>query len=250
MTGDQEEAQRNSRGYPRLYRSFLTYSLIRAGFPGRLSKGDDVRYSRLKKKRKRQEQKGGEGGWGLRCKCQRDGKEDSKQIASHPGCRGWSEPKKSWPCLKCEEEESVCCLLYRHPPRRGTLTLFGSGMITYPLFVQCPSDTSRSSPAYAFFQYEKHVQAKAPCVQHAADLFHWLCFCWQKGSWTWQKMGWGISPLSRRACSESWRSSTTAPTPSPFQVLKGHVRAYHFFSFWYLHAGVTGAQSLGNTSGI
>lgn len=52
MTGDQEEAQQNSRGYLRLYRSSLTYSLITLGFPGRLSKGDDARYLRLKKKSK------------------------------------------------------------------------------------------------------------------------------------------------------------------------------------------------------
>lgn len=49
MTGDQEEARRNSRGYLRLYRSSLTYSLIRSGFLWRLSKGDNVRYLRLKK---------------------------------------------------------------------------------------------------------------------------------------------------------------------------------------------------------
>lgn len=68
-----------------------------------------------------------------------------------PRMHGWSETKPSWPRWKCEAKESVCCLLlYRHHPCRSKLTLFGSGMITYPLFVQCPSDTSRSLPAFAF----------------------------------------------------------------------------------------------------
>lgn len=136
------------------------------------------------------------------------------------------------------------------PPRcRGKLTLFGSGMITYPLFVQCPSDASRSLPAFAFIS-NTCARKKLP-VCRMQEIFSTGCFSWQKGSWTWQKTDWGISPLSRVTCSESWRSSTTAPTPSPLQVLKGHVRADLFFFFiWYLHRGVTEAQLLWNTSGI
>lgn len=179
MTGDQEEAQRNRRGYPRLYRSFLTYSLIRAGFPGRLSKGDNVRYSCLKKKKKSKSRRGDGGDEVCDVNVNVTERRRANRLCLTPDA-GADQIRRNLGFFFLSARKrrvSAASFFTVTPPRRGTLTLFGSGMITYPLFVQCPSDTSRSSPAYAFFQYEKRVQAKAPCVQHAADLFHWLCFC-------------------------------------------------------------------------
>lgn len=79
-----------------------------------------------------------------------------------------------------------------------------------------------------FFQYEKRVQAKAPCVQHAADLFHRLCFVLTEGKLDMTKDG--LRRLTIEPESMFGELALLYDCTHTFSVSgTERVRAYHFF---------------------
>lgn len=176
-------------------------------------------------------------------------KRGEKTDCVSPWMQSWSVldcAQESWQYVTCQVKESGCCLIlycFSSPQRDGNLVWLRDDYISIVCTVCLRNLKVLGSPCV--FLNQKHVQGTALCP--AQRSFHWLCIYWQKGSWMWQKTGWGISPSSQRTCLESWLSSTTAPTPSLSQVLKPRAGTWFFFIFACRY---TGAQSLGNTGGI
>lgn len=157
--------------------------------------------------------------------------------------------QESWQYVTCQVKESGCCLILyclSSPQRDVNLVWLWDDYISIVYTVCLRNLKVLGSPCV--FLNQKHVQGTALCVLHG-DLFIGCVFVDRREAGCDKRRA---EAYHHRAREHVWRAGSPLQLHPLLHCLRywSHVRVSCFCFFLYLHTGITGAQSLGNTGGI